>query len=532
MTESTSKPQADNPTPHIGAFVLETLTLGMYGDPRHTLREYIQNSFDSIRAAHRTRLSLERGRVLVTITPDQISVLDNGLGIPGAQAYVTLTSVGASKKDRLRDAGFRGIGRLAGMAYCDQLIFRTTFPGETVLSTVTFDCKLLMSAMDPDKGGNLELAELLAEAVTFTSESAAEDSGSHFFEVVLRGLSAAPKSLTQLEEVKDYLAQTAPVDFAPSWISHSKSIQEEYRSALRSPLETIDVFVEGANSRIQIYKPYGNSYSYAKGSAELNTIQFLTGYNNHWWAWVGRINQSAAITDPATRGLRVRVRNIQVDGTDVIENLFAQVKPSYGRFSAYYIGEIHIDPNRVIPNARRDGFEETTEWSAIRSDLTNQLCEPLASDAYEASRARQKDVAKVVEDVHKLAIRSEKLVETSRATYDQVVDLMNTARGLRKKASAAMKIVADLDDVSHDVDGSPGNADVHKLRDAISTVDGVETKSRMLMGQFLEKDQELDSLKARIRDEVTQELLDIVNAFVDAVTYQKIKAQLSKTTLV
>ncbi len=105
-----------------------------------------------------------------------------------------------------------------------------------------------------------------------------------------------------------------------------------------------------------------------------------------------------------------------------------------------------------------------------------------------ASRARQKDVAKVVEDVLKLASRSEKLVETSRATYDQVVDLMSTGRGLRKKAAAAMKIVADLDDVSHDVDGPTGNADVHKLRDALATVDGVETKSRMLMGQFLEKD--------------------------------------------
>ena len=56
-------------TPHIGAFVLETLTLGMYGEPRHTLREYVQNSFDSIRAAQRTRFLQGRGRVIITLQP-------------------------------------------------------------------------------------------------------------------------------------------------------------------------------------------------------------------------------------------------------------------------------------------------------------------------------------------------------------------------------------------------------------------------------------------------------------------------------
>ncbi|UXN57538.1 hypothetical protein [Phyllobacterium zundukense] len=65
------------------------------------------------------------------------------------QAWNTLTSIGASKKDRQRDAGFRGIGRLAGMAYCDKVIFRTTFPGETALTVIEFDCAQLLKAMKP-----------------------------------------------------------------------------------------------------------------------------------------------------------------------------------------------------------------------------------------------------------------------------------------------------------------------------------------------------------------------------------------------
>src|SRR5262249_48714798 len=38
------------------------------------------------------------------------------------------------------------------------------------------------------------------------------------------------------------------------------------------------------------------------------------------------------------------------------------------------------------PNARRDGFEETQEWLDIKIHLIESICEPLASDAYEASR--------------------------------------------------------------------------------------------------------------------------------------------------
>ena len=140
----------DRKRPIIGSFVLETLTLGMYGEPRHTLREYVQNSFDAIRAAERTKLLSVRGRVEIVVEAERLIIRDNGVGVPSEQAWATLTSVGASKKDRQRDAGFRGIGRLAGMAYCDELIFRTTFADETVLTTVRFDCKKLLAAMSPD----------------------------------------------------------------------------------------------------------------------------------------------------------------------------------------------------------------------------------------------------------------------------------------------------------------------------------------------------------------------------------------------
>ncbi|MBS0418674.1 MAG: ATP-binding protein [Proteobacteria bacterium] len=527
MSERT--PGDEKRSPHIGAFVLETLTLGMYGDPRHTLREYVQNAYDSIRAAQRTKFLNDRGRVDVTIASDAITIRDNGLGVRADLAWVTLTSIGASRKDRARDAGFRGIGRLAGMAYCEELTFRTTFPGETTLSTVRFDCNKLLAAMSPDEGGETELATLLSSAVTIEQQEGGATSDEHFFEVHLNGLARAPEALTNPVEVGAYLSETVPVGFSSEW-TRREEIEADYRSYFGVPLETVDVYVSANDTTTQLFKPYGDTYQQQKGIAQLQSVEFHRGEDQRYWGWVGYLSESGAVTDWKTRGLRVRTRNIQVDGTQVFESMFTDVKPSYGRFSTYFVGEIHIDPEKVIPNARRDGFEENEAWLSIKRSLIAQICEPLAKHAYQASQDQQADVDKVIAEIDRLVDRSHSIADNSKSTYDQVVDLMNTAKRLRRKASSALKSVSDLDDTAVDQGASRTDLHASKLQDAAKNVEGVETQARMLIGRFLEEDERLAALKKRIREELIAELLEIVNAFVDAGTYQRIKRQLVKNT--
>lgn len=516
---------ASGARPHIGAFVLETLTLGMYGEPRHTLREYVQNSFDSIRAAHRTGFSKERGEVTITFEDDAISILDNGLGVPAEQAWKVLTSVGASKKDRQRDAGFRGIGRLAGMAYCGELLFRTSFPGETTVSNIRFDCDKLLKAMQPDEGGDIELAALLGKAISSEPEPEAATAEAHFFEVRLIGLAKTPESLTDADGVRDYLSETAPIAFNPDW-APAVDITADYKSYFGEEPDTLDLFVVVEGEKTQIFKPYGDNYQHAKGTMDLKSLEYYAGENNLYWGWVGRMSESAAVTDWRTRGLRVRVRNIQVDGTEIFETLFTQVKPSYGRFSSYYVGEIHIDAEAVIPNARRDGFEETKGWIDIKTSLMTNICGPLASDAYDTSQKGQTQIGKVVEDIEALVARSESLASSSRASYDQVVDLMNTAKRLRRRAASAMKVVGDIDETAV-ADGDPEKQQSVILQDATRSVESVENQAKMLIGRYLTEEDRLGALRQRLREEILKELLDVVNAFVDPATYQRIRRKLT-----
>ena len=45
-----------------------------------------------------------------------------------------LTAFGASKKRGKGSRGFRGVGRLAGIGYCQELVFRSRVPGESKVS--------------------------------------------------------------------------------------------------------------------------------------------------------------------------------------------------------------------------------------------------------------------------------------------------------------------------------------------------------------------------------------------------------------
>ena len=126
----------------IGKHTLESLTSGMYSDSYVVFREYIQNSVDSIDEATRTGVLLpgaEQISVRLAPTENQIVIYDNGLGIPTADAEKTLISIGNSKKSSESSRGFRGIGRLSALSYCQQLTFITSFKGESVGTKIVIE---------------------------------------------------------------------------------------------------------------------------------------------------------------------------------------------------------------------------------------------------------------------------------------------------------------------------------------------------------------------------------------------------------
>src|ERR1700719_1950079 len=113
----------------IGKDILELLSTSMYVDPMTIYREYVQNAADAIDEARERRLlsSAAAGTVEIQIdaTARSIRMRDNGTGIAWPQFAQRLSNLGASTKRGTSARGFRGVGRLAGLGYCQELIFRS-----------------------------------------------------------------------------------------------------------------------------------------------------------------------------------------------------------------------------------------------------------------------------------------------------------------------------------------------------------------------------------------------------------------------
>ena len=144
MKESLKK---NNNDVTVGKDILELLTSGMYLDPLTIYREYIQNSADSVEKSVDEGLlqSVEEGLIKITTNYIDRSIIiqDNGIGISKNKFLKILLSFGNSPKRGTNARGFRGIGRLAGLAYCQELIFTSKSSKENTISTLKWDCRTL-----------------------------------------------------------------------------------------------------------------------------------------------------------------------------------------------------------------------------------------------------------------------------------------------------------------------------------------------------------------------------------------------------
>ena len=86
---------------------------------------------------------------------------------------------------------------------------------------------------------------------------------------------------------------------------------------------------------------------------------------------------AAIPTKAHVKGLRFRSGNVQVGDNSLLEELFSEP-----RFNAWSIGEIHVLDQRIIPNGRRDQFEQSVHYD----NLLNQLA-PFARELSRRCRA-------------------------------------------------------------------------------------------------------------------------------------------------
>jgi molecular chaperone HtpG len=416
----------------IGSYVLETLTTGIYVEPRDAIREYVQNAFDAIRSVRETAAGRHVSpRIDIVVSNDgdgYIQIKDSGAGIPANRVWETLTSIGASRKNARRQAGFRGIGRLAGIAYCDRLEFACKAPGETVVSTVSYDCAEIRKAL---REGGEELEPVFRRSISHrTTDGSSSDE--HYTRVTLHGLSQTPPELKRIPALAEYLRMVAPVDFRQGW-TYADDIRRHAENA-GHPIPTIPVYLGPANvPGEELRKPYSSTLHSGAKPATIRRINYFAGgeaAGARWWGWYAETALYGIVRDEFA-GFRLRSKNIQLGGDDILTRTLQRHARSYARFSAWHIGEIYIEGDAVFPNARRDGLEDSRAWREVESQIAAELV-PLAKQAYAASRDRKSKDFTTVKGQTETEIREvEESLKSNASSGEPTPDRKATERKLR-----------------------------------------------------------------------------------------------------
>jgi hypothetical protein len=366
----------------VGKDILEVLSSAMYVDPLAIYREYIQNAADAIDEARRTTVLSPRQAGTVEIEIDiekrTVKIRDNGTGISAAEFENRMTSFGASAKRGTNARGFRGVGRLSGLAYSQELLFRSRSAGEPVVSELRWDCRKAKSLLrSADFSG--DLSDVVAQSVQVRRVDG-KKWPEHFFEVELRNVPRLRNDwLLNPTVIEEYLSQVAPLPFAPQF-----RFADDISLMLGEHVGLTNITLKVGNNNDPTFRPHRDSFDVSGGSDTFQELQkiHIPGSDGGTAAvgWILHHGYKGAVPNSNLKGLRLRSGNIQVGTNGILEDLFVET-----RFNSWCVGEIHVVDSRIIPNGRRDHYEQNVHYT----NLINQLS-PIARDI--STRCRQSSI--------------------------------------------------------------------------------------------------------------------------------------------
>lgn len=439
----------------VGKNILDNLTTGMYSDSKVIYREYIQNACDQIDLAEKEGILFKgEGDVYILIDANKryISIKDNATGVKASLFVENLGDIANSNKQIGENKGFRGIGRLCGLAYCKTLKFTTSYLGEDVASVMICDAQKMRAMLIESKKYTLD--EIWNAIVRF--ETYPVNKNEHFFEVEMININKENTDLLDTKKVCEYLSFVSPVEYKSTFILRKQIYDHAEKINYR-----VDEYTVKVNGK-QIFKEYTTRLKEQSGNNrknydEISRLEFKDFYDDDGnllaWMWVGlsrfekqipKINQM--------RGLRLRSANIQLGDDDALAFLFKEPRGNY-----YFVGEVFAVSKSLIPNSQRNYFNENETRVAFEDQLRVYFFDILHKLYYDANRIknafkRQEEYISKVNEFKKKSKENGFVDEEARQKLQYDVDKA------KKEAENARKQLSKFDEI----DSNSPLAEVHK----------------------------------------------------------------------
>lgn len=426
----------------VGKNILDNLTTGMYSDSKVIYREYIQNACDQIDLATKLGiLSAGEGSVDIFIDSKKryISIKDNATGVKANAFVEDVGDIANSNKEIGKNKGFRGIGRLCGLAYCKTLRFSTSYLGENVKSIMTCDAQKMRAMLVDNKKYTLD--EIWDAIISYSTDD--EDENEHYFEVELFDINKENTDLLNEGKVREYLSFVVPVPYKNTFILRNQIYN--HAKVIGYTIDEYSVRVNGS----QIFKEYTTKIKEQSGTSlknydEITRLEFKdfrdSSGNLIAWMWVGLSRFEKQIPSVNhMRGLRVRSANIQLGNDDALQFLFKETRGNY-----YFIGEVFAVSRNLIPNSQRDYFNENETRVLFEDLLREYFFDVLHKIYYEANRVKN-DFKRQEEYLGKVAEYQKKEKEHSFVNEEERQKLQFDIDKAKKAAEEARKRLDKLD---------------------------------------------------------------------------------------
>lgn len=517
-----------------GKNILENLTTGMYYDSKVIYREYIQNACDQIDKAVSTGLiGTDEGSVDIEINSKlrRVIISDNATGITKDNFRRQLEDIANSDKVRGKDKGFRGIGRLCGLAYCRTLTFKSTYYGEPLCSIMKMDARKMRDMIaSPEK---YTVDDILSQITTFSEDEAPIED--HGFTVQLEGINEENTDLLDKTKVEDYLGFVAPVPYNGKFRLRNRIY--EHANELNYKIDEYRIYVNGN----QILKNYGmrlydkaNSTGSKQVYDEFCDIAFHDIRQNNTviaWLWYGlcRFEKAIPKKENPMYGFRVRQSNIQIGDNTVLARFFKE-----DRGNSYFVGEVFAVSPELTPNSQRDNFNENPT-RIYYEDQIRKYCYDTLNKLYNLA-AKQKNNYKRLSEYTAIVNDYDTKKKSGFVSEREKVDLERRVLEAEQRKDEAIKALAKIPD-----DSNMANDPTIIVQRAIklhfdrkgtdAKAIEAENKQKTLIAEEVEKPHYFtDSLSKldKSKRKLVAQILGIVSKNVDESTLNAIKRDLEK----
>lgn len=426
-------PAAEN---DIGGQLLPILSKGLYTNPLDCIREYVQNSVD---AGART--------VTIKLTGNSVIIHDNGDGMNEEQLLAS-RKFGVSAKDVSQSVGFRGIGIYSGYDLGSRLVITTKQKGETVRLVMRFDFAAMKRELERSSAGTVSLSRLLSEHTAFKAEE--DDTPESSFTIVqLEDINEVHlRKLANRADLRRYILQNLPVDFDKQF-PHRDVIDKQLRENVQG-YKAVVIALESDDAADEVVaKPPILHLRPPKYGAIKNKRDEVIGY---YWACLNEFTERLGdknvlkgenVPKPDEyQGFVYKCKGFSVGDRNKLARMFTA---GSGTLYQWYTGEIYVIDPAVIPNTERDDFETSSAKTAFEVEVKRTLTS-LQDDAVKFQQQGNADrrVEKALADLESLEAEIRRAGIDSLDDFSQLVEIQDTLKKHRTKATAALKDRAEV----------------------------------------------------------------------------------------